>query len=74
MKRAAITRAFFVTEKGYMGFGPSSMEGDLVYLLSGGQVPFILRPTILGEGFSLVGESYIYGTMEGRSYHAWNRG
>jgi hypothetical protein len=27
-------------------------------------VPFILRPTILGEDFSLVGESYVHGIMD----------
>jgi hypothetical protein len=68
VRRAAIKRAFFVTEKGYMGLGPSSMEeGDLVYVLSGGQVPFILRPTISAEGFALVGESYIHGIMDGEA-------
>lgn len=68
MKRAAIKRAFFVTEKGHMGLGPSSMEErDLVYVLAGGQVPFILRPTIIAEGFSLVGESYIHGIMDGEA-------
>ncbi len=68
MKRAAIKRSFFVTERGYMGLGPSGMEeGDLVYVLSGGQVPFILRPLILAEGFSLVGESYIHGIMDGEA-------
>jgi hypothetical protein len=68
MKRAAIKRAFFFTEKGYMGLGLSSMEeGDLVYVLSGGQVPFILRPAILAEGFSLVGESHVHGIMDGEA-------
>lgn len=68
MKRAAIKRAFFVTEKGYMGLGPSNMEeGDFLYVLSGGQVPFILRPTTLVEGFSLVGESYVHGIMDGEA-------
>jgi hypothetical protein len=68
MKRAAIKRAFFVTEKGYIGLGPSNMEeGDLVYVLSGGQVPFILRPTTLEGGFSLVGETYVHGIMDGEA-------
>jgi len=68
MKRAAMKRRFFVTEKGYMGLGPSSMEeGDIVYVLSGGQVPFIVRPTILAEGLSLVGESYVHGIMDGEA-------
>jgi hypothetical protein len=30
-------------------------------------VPFILRPTILAEGFSLVGESYVHGIMDGEA-------
>ncbi|PQE20174.1 Heterokaryon incompatibility protein [Rutstroemia sp. NJR-2017a BBW] len=68
VRQAAMKRAFFVTEKGYMGLGPLSMvEGDLVYVLSGGQVPFILRPTISAEGFALVGESYIHGIMDGEA-------
>lgn len=68
IKRAAIKRSFFVTEKGYMGLGPSSIEeGDLVYVLSGGQAPFILRPKVLREGFSLVGESYVHGIMDGEA-------
>jgi hypothetical protein len=68
MKRATIKRTFFVTEKGYMGLGPFNMEeGDLVYVLAGGQVPFILRPIILTGGFSLVGESYVHGIMDGEA-------
>jgi hypothetical protein len=68
MKRTAIKRTFFVTEKGYMGLGPFTMEeGDLVYALAGGQVPFILRPILLAGGFSLVGESYVHGIMDGEA-------
>ena len=38
------SRRFFTTEKGYMGFGPSTVrEGDALYLLLGGDVPFVLR-------------------------------
>jgi hypothetical protein len=53
-----------------MGLGPISMkEGDLVYVLAGGQVPFILRRTntLLPDQFSLVGESYLHGIMDGEA-------
>jgi hypothetical protein len=43
------------------------VEGGLVYTLSGGQVPFILRPIILAGGFSLVGKSYVHGIMDGEA-------
>jgi hypothetical protein len=37
MKRATMKRTFFITKKGDMGLGPSSMEeGDLVCILLGG--------------------------------------
>ncbi|KAG4290162.1 nitrogen assimilation transcription factor nit-4 [Fusarium proliferatum] len=37
-------RAFFVTERGCMGFGPPDMRlGDLVAILLGSKMPFILR-------------------------------
>lgn len=66
--RAAMKRSFFVTEKGYMGLGPfNTEEGDLVYVLAGGQVPFILRPEISSGGFWLVGESYVHGIMDGEA-------
>jgi hypothetical protein len=42
---ATIRRRFFVTEEGYMGLGPAGMQvGDHLYILLGGQTPFILRP------------------------------
>jgi len=44
MESASSSRIFFVTGKGYMGIGPSSMKkGDLVCVLLGSSVPFILR-------------------------------
>ena len=68
MKRAVVKRTVFITEKGYMGLGPFNIEqGDLVYVLAGGQVPFILRPSLLAEGFCLVGESYVHGIMDGEA-------
>ncbi|KAE8445950.1 hypothetical protein EG329_012729 [Mollisiaceae sp. DMI_Dod_QoI] len=38
-------RRFFTTRKGYFGFGPRKCQvGDLVVVLAGGQVPYIIRP------------------------------
>ncbi|KAH0544776.1 hypothetical protein FGG08_001143 [Glutinoglossum americanum] len=38
-------RRFFTTEKGYFGFAPQKCEeGDLVVVLAGGSVPYIIRP------------------------------
>ena len=54
-----------MTEKGYMGLGPSEMQnGDLVAVLLGGSVPFVLHVE-KQEQFSLVGESYVHGFMNG---------
>jgi hypothetical protein len=38
-------RRFFTTKKGYFGFGPEECEGgDLVAVMAGGKVPYIIRP------------------------------
>jgi len=50
-------RKLFTTVQGYMGLAPSTArEGDLVCVLLGGDVPFILRPS--KSNYSLIGESY----------------
>ena len=59
-------RKFFRTKKGFIGLGPRSMrQGDLVCILHGGRVPFILRKE--GSHYRLVGESYVHGIMEGEA-------
>ncbi|KAF4314297.1 Heterokaryon incompatibility [Botryosphaeria dothidea] len=60
-------RRFFVTRRGFMGIGPPCMrEGDVVGVLCGGIVPFLLRRR--GGAFcKLVGEAYIYGIMKGEA-------
>lgn len=41
---ATVSRRFFVTSEGYMGLGPAHMrEGDVVFILFGGPMPFLLR-------------------------------
>jgi hypothetical protein len=40
-----VSRRFFTTEKSYMGLGPSALQcGDIVSVLFGGEVPYVLRP------------------------------
>lgn len=38
-------RKFVVTEQGYIGWAPESAQrGDSIVLLSGGKLPYVLRP------------------------------
>jgi hypothetical protein len=48
IETASVDRRFFLTEKGYMGFGPRSMrKNDQALVLLEGRTPFILRPDLL---------------------------
>lgn len=58
-------RRYFVTGKGYLGLGPSAMKsGDIVVILFGLKVPYVLRP-IQGGRYQIVGEAYLHGAMDG---------
>lgn len=104
LESATSSRSFFVTSKGYMGTGPSSIQrGDYVCILLGSSVPFILRkssePRVCvserlrvlvkdPEGkypaptcsqthsrcFSLIGDAYVHGIMDGRVVQATSAG
>ncbi len=55
----------YLTQKGYVGLGREGMRvGDLVCILQGGQVPFLLRRTERGE-YVLVSDTYVHGIMDG---------
>ncbi|KAF2026739.1 hypothetical protein EK21DRAFT_73415 [Setomelanomma holmii] len=70
--RACVDRRFFVTKKGLMGIGPDTMkEGDIVVVLFGGRVPYLLRPA--GTGHSFLGECYAPGLMDGEAIRDWNK-
>ncbi len=69
-------RRMCVTKKGFVGMVPPltvardenvTRRGDVVFLVRGADVPFVLRP--IGEEkdkrFQLVGEAYIHGVMDG---------
>jgi hypothetical protein len=70
-------RAKLITTNGWLGMVPRDTQiGDEIYVLAGGRMPFVLRPS--QENFSLpgssnaqrschtlVGECYIDGSMDG---------
>lgn len=66
----------FTTRKGYLGIGSSKIQvGDLVCVLLGGKVPFILRhidQTVcqleyVSLSCSFVGQAYVHGIMRGEA-------
>lgn len=60
-----MARSFFITQKGYFGLGPSqAIGGDVVCVLRGGNVPFVLRRRH-EKSYSLIGEAYVHGIMDG---------
>jgi hypothetical protein len=58
---------FVITERGYVGVVPNMARiGDVVAILKGGRVPFILQESVARPGaFRLVGECYIHCMMNG---------
>lgn len=57
-KTGSLGRRLFLTAAGRIGIGPMVCKlGDVVSLIYGGRMPFILRPT--GDHYRLVGDSYI---------------
>lgn len=60
-------RRLFRTDEGWVGKGPESMmAGDEVWIVPGGEVPFILRPKS-GDMFRYVGHCYVHGIMGGEA-------
>ncbi|KAI6752356.1 hypothetical protein HG530_013725 [Fusarium avenaceum] len=78
-------KRFFILGGGFIGTGPTYLkEGDEVWVLEGGVMPFILRAVDLSEGTAkkvtesgekhvreLVGPAYVHGIMRGE---AWGNG
>ncbi len=60
-------RAVFTTKTGYTCLGPArTVEGDLVCVLRGGNVPFVLRR--IGDEFrEFIGAAYVHGVMQGET-------
>lgn len=67
-------RRLFNTEAGYIGLGPKSMkDDDVLAVLNGGKVPYILRPLSDGQ-FAFMGECFVYEVMDGRRLEAGGKG
>ncbi|KAF5595961.1 heterokaryon incompatibility 6 OR allele [Fusarium pseudocircinatum] len=62
----------FVTETGYVGFGPRCMTpGDIVCVLFGGGTPYVIRPTGVADEYLFLGPAYVHGLMDGEAIDAW---
>ncbi|KAG8156628.1 hypothetical protein KVR01_013579 [Diaporthe batatas] len=77
---ASLERTVIFTEKGRMGLAPDWCKtGDAIAVMAGGAVPIVLRPVgeVQGEGvpsFTIVGEAYVDGCMDGQAFYACGRG
>lgn len=61
-------RAFFVTDDGYIGLAPRTVEPeDQVCILLGCRAPLVLRLDATGR-HSVIGECYIHGLMDGAAF------
>jgi hypothetical protein len=48
---------------------PAAAEGDLIVVLFGGKIPYLLRPLEQGgDEYKLVGEAYMHGFMDGQVF------
>ncbi|KAF5685103.1 Het6 heterokaryon incompatibility [Fusarium denticulatum] len=62
----------FITETGYVGFGPRCLKhGDVVCVLFGGGTPYVLRPTAAPDEYLFLGPAYVHGLMDGETIDAW---
>ncbi|RYN16621.1 hypothetical protein AA0112_g12427 [Alternaria arborescens] len=63
-RRVTSNRRFFVTADGRCGLGPSCLEdNDVVAILAGGSVPYVLRP--VAGSYNFIGECYDGDFMKG---------
>lgn len=66
-------RSSIKTRQGRLGIAPSHAEiGDCICILFGCNVPILLRKDLFGT-YQLVGESYIYGIMDGEALDVRDR-
>lgn len=64
--RMTTGRSFFITQNGHMGLGCPKV-GDEIWVLLGGDVPFILRPAPNSNEHYLVGDCFLLGFMDGEA-------
>jgi hypothetical protein len=67
LREAVHNRRFFITSDSGMGLGLDTMhENDRIALFLGAQVPFLIRQSE-GNVYTLVGECYVHGIMDGEA-------
>lgn len=67
IKERCTMRNFSITTGGRLGQMPLGTErGDLVCILMGGEVPFVIRPTHPGSNsYNMIGDCFLNGVMNG---------
>jgi hypothetical protein len=66
MERHLLGRNMFVTDGASMGLSSRDVKvGDEVVLVRGARMVFVVRRREDGEGYTLVGEAYVSGAMDG---------
>lgn len=71
LHRRTVRRCLATTRKGYLALAPQETEqGDLLCVLYGGQLPFVLRKS--NSYFELIGEAYVHGIMDGEVVNSRN--
>ncbi|KAH6648824.1 HET domain protein [Truncatella angustata] len=54
-----LNRRLYRTRAGWLGLGPNAMrDGDILVVLYGGSLPFVLRPT--GDDWLYIGDTYVH--------------
>lgn len=71
IENACANRCLLGTSKGYIGIAGACEPQDLVCILFGADVPFILRRK--GSQYILIGEAYIHGIMDGEAVAEFER-
>jgi hypothetical protein len=65
---ACHSRSFAISDQGYISLVPMlAKEGDIICICRGSPVPYILRKTLDGVGYFLVGDAYVHGVMYGEA-------
>lgn len=63
-------RRMVVLSNHYIGLVPAgSQKDDLIWILKGGKVPFVLRRVSGEDCWELIGEAYIHGIMQGQAFN-----
>jgi hypothetical protein len=69
VRRATREKLGCLTQNGYMALVPNTTQSkDRIEILTGGQVPFVSRPS--GNHFKLIGPCYMHGIMHGEHFPA----